>query len=306
MRAKTDRIVHFEGRLVPAAEAVIPALSPAITRGPIVYETLRGYWNQAAAELYLFRIEDHIARLRASMRTLRYVDIFDAEDLATRIVEVVRANGSKEDVHLRLFVYPIEQTGGSRATTRSGIVIGVDPRPAAAHGPVACMVSPWRRPADDAQPGRVKAMGLRMFARAALTQAAADGYDHLILLDDRGKVAEAVSSNLFLVRGGLLATPPATSAILEGITRASVLELARDDPPIACREREVDWSELLTCEEAFLCSTGLEILPIGSIDRLALQPGPLTTEIARRYLAAVRGEDCARSAWRTPVWGAGA
>ena len=107
------------------------------------------------------------------------------------------------------------------------------------------MVSPWRRPADDAQPGRVKAMGLRMFAWAALTQAAADGYDHLILLDDRGKVAEAVSSNLFLVRGGVLATPPATSAILEGITRASVLELARDDPPIACREREVDRSELV-------------------------------------------------------------
>jgi branched-chain amino acid aminotransferase len=302
MPPKPEAIIHFEGRLVPASQALVPALSPAITRGPIVYETLRGYWSQAAGELFLFRMDAHIRRLRASMRTLRFIDIFEPEDLAARIVGVVRASGLKEDVHLRVFVYPTEQAAGGRVTTRSGIVIGVDPRPAAQPAPAACMVSSWRRPADDGQPGRIKAMGLRMFAWAAKAQAAEDGYDQLILLNDRGKVAEAVSSNLFLVRGGILTTPPASAGILEGVTRASILELARDDPAIASAERDVDWSELLDCEEAFLCSTGLEILPIGSIDRLALRPGPLTADIARRYRSALLGEDH-RSTWRTPVYG---
>ena len=306
--ARNKALVHFEGRLVPAAEAVVNALSPAITRGPIVYETLRGYWNEDVRELYIFRLDDHIRRLTASMKILRFQDLFEKADLSNRVLEVVRANGFKEDIHFRLFVYPIEHTQRGRATTMSGIVISAEPRPREQKRPAACQISSWCRGGDNNQPARVKAMGNRLFARAAMDQAVADGYDQLIFLNERGKVAEAVSSNIFLVRRGMVGTPETTASLLEGITRATILALL-EDMGIPFVEREVDRTELYDCDEAFLCSTGIEILPLASVDRLLVnggKEGEITAMLRRHYLAVVRGQTQDFPQWRTPVYRSGA
>lgn len=300
-------IVHFEGRLVPAAEATISVLGPAVTRGPVAYETLRAYWNEDDGELYIFRLGDHLRRLRTSMRILRFRDLFDDDDLTRRLTDVVRANGFREDIHFRLFVYPREQERARYATTSSGLVIEARPRPEKQKSAVSCQVSSWRRGGDDNQPARVKAMGIRLFARAAMDQAIADGYDQLILLNERGKVSESVSSNIFMVRQDIVVTPEATASLLEGVTRSSVISMLAKRG-VACVEREVDLTELYDSDEAFLCSTGLEILPIGSLDGLEIgngQTGPITSEIQRHYAAVVRGKSPDFSEWRTAVYGAG-
>jgi branched-chain amino acid aminotransferase len=165
-------------------------------------------------------------------------------------------------------------------------------------------VSTWRRPGDDGQPARVKAVGVRMFARVAMAQAKADGYDQVILLNERGKLAEGASSNIFIVRLGVALTPARSASILEGVTRASLLALLREQD-MPCEERDLDRSELYDCEEAFLCSTGLEVLPIASVDGLSIAggaEGPMTRRLRERYEAVVRGSVDAWREWRTPVY----
>jgi branched-chain amino acid aminotransferase len=238
------------------------------------------------------------------MKILRFRDFFEEADISDRVLEVVGANGFEEDIHFRLFVYPTEQAQRGRATTKSGIVIDAKPRPAERKKPAACQISSWRRGGDDNQPARVKAMGIRLFARVAMDQAVADGYDQLIFLNERGKVAEAVSSNIFLVRHGMVVTPEATASLLEGITRATNLTLL-EAMGIPVVEREVDRTELYACDEAFLCSTGLEILPIASVDRLPVnagREGEITAKIRQRYSAVVRGLVPDFPQWRTPVY----
>jgi len=297
-------IVHFEGALVPESEAKISVLSPAISRGPIAYETMRGYWNEEHGKLYLFRLYDHFSRLNASMRILRFQELFDFEDMRDRILDVVRANKFAADIHIRIFVYPIDQDGPGRTSARSGIVISAEPRPARAAGLAKCQVSSWLRSGGDNHPARVKAVGLRMFARAALAQAEKDGYSDLIIQDDRGKIIEATSSNVFIVRRDVLVTPTITDQILEGITRDTIIAIA-GDLGIACAERVVDRTELYDCQEAFLCSTGLEILPISTVDGLSVADGAegkITRRIASQYRSLVRGAVTINDTWLTPVY----
>lgn len=305
MQEAGDPIVYFQGRFVPVSEATVSILAPVITRGPVPYETLRGYWNSAEQELFLFRLPEHFRRLRASMRTLRYKDLFDAGELTAIVCELVRLNGLREDIHFRLFVYPREQEKKRYATTLSGIVIDVAPRPAKEVKPIVCATSPWRRGGDDTQPARIKAMGIRMFVRAAMDQAIEDGYDQLILMNERGKLSESVQANLFLVKDGVLVTPPGTASLLEGVTRATLLDLAAA-AGIPAVERDAELTELYDADEAFLCSTGLEVLPIASVDRIGIgdsAPGPVTLRLQALYKAALRGQDPAVRHWLTPVYG---
>ena len=162
--------------------------------------------------------------------------------------------------------------------------------------PPSAMVSPSMVP--------VKAVGLRMFARTALAQAEIDGYTDLIIQDDRGKIIEATSSNVFIVRHEVLVTPTITDQILEGITRDTILAIA-GDLGISCCERVVDRTELYDCEEAFLCSTGLEVLPISTVDGLPVASGAegkITQAIRSQYLSLVRGAVTTKCAWRTSVY----
>jgi branched-chain amino acid aminotransferase len=127
----------------------------------------------------------------------------------------------------------------------------------------------------------------------------------LVILNERGKVSESVSSNIFLVRDGIVVTPEGTASLLEGITRATIISLLRE-LGIPCVEREVDLTELYDSDEAFLSSTGLEILPLASVDGIAIgggRPGEITMAISRHYESLVRGQMPDFPEWRTPVYG---
>lgn len=302
----TPRYLYLNGELVPYGEARIHAQSAAVKYGASVFEGLRAYWNPRHEQLYVFRLQEHIDRLLQSMRMMRMEHTFTREQIAASILEVLRANEYREDVHIRQTAY-VEADGGMDATGPVGLAVGARTRDGVPRAGIAACVSSWMRIADGSMPPRIKCSANYQNGRLATLEAKMNGYDGALLLNARGKVAEAPGACCFVVRRGQPITPPVTSDILESVTRATLLELCRRELGLDPAEREIDRTELYIADEAFLCGSGWEITPVLSIDRLALgdgaRPGPVTQAIRDCYFAVVRGEQPAYRGWLTPVHG---
>ncbi len=254
----------------------------------------------------MFRLAEHIERLRFGMKVMRYERIYSAAEVEDATISMLQANDLREDVHIRVIAYlsgdnPLPQTGPV------GLIAGALPRPSrGVGGGVHVAVSSWLRISDSAQPPRVKCTGNYVNNRTAEIDALTNGYDGVLMLTADGKLSEASGACVFLVRDGRLITPDVGSDVLESITRDTVLRLAEELTGRPAVERRVDRSELYAAEEAFLCGSGQEIQPILSVDRLPVgdgTPGPVTVALQERYFAIVRGEDPAFRDWLTPVWG---
>jgi len=169
---------------------------------------------------------------------------------------------------------------------------------------VRASISSWRRISDDSMPPRIKAGANYHNSRLAHHEAVRNGYDTTLLLNQRGSVSEAPGSCVVMVRDGALITPPGTSGVLEGITVATVAELAQTELAIPMERREIDRTELYVAQEVFLSGTLAEIQPVTSIDGIEVgdgRPGPLTRRLQELYDAAVRGRSSAYRHWSTPV-----
>ena len=164
-----------------------------------------------------------------------------------------------------------------------------------------CRISSWQRQEDRSQPLRGKTSAAYIASALAKTEAVESGFDEAILMNSQGKVSEASAMNLFLVRNGQLITPSTDQDILEGITRDSILTLARD-LGIPTLERPVDKSELFIADEVFLCGTAAQILPVLSVETYSLPDArPMTQRLRDRLQAAMVGRDALHSDWVTEV-----
>lgn len=295
------------GRIVPWDQCVLHARSQCAFWGANVFEGIRGYWSAKDGLLYLFRVEDHLARLERSMRSLRMAVPFAAKDLQAAIVDLITANGWQQDVHVCVVSYfdqgpnfdPLAHTDDT------GVHITATPVPRSRGYTtgVAASISSWRRISDDSMPPRIKAGANYHNSRLAQHEAARNGYDTTVILNQRGTVAESPGACVVMVRDGRLVTPPGTSGVLEGITVATIGELAAEQLSLALDRREIDRTELYVAEELFLCGTMAEVLPITSIDRLPIgsgQPGPLTRAVQELYQRAVLAES-PHGEWTTEV-----
>jgi branched-chain amino acid aminotransferase len=302
----TSRHLYLNGELVPYEDARIHVQSGAVKFGGSVFEGLRAYWNPAHEELYVFRLKEHIDRLYASMRLMRMEHTFTREELARSILDVLRKNGVREDVHIRQTAFIAGDTDLD-ATGPVGLAVDARPRRVTEKPGIAVCVSSWSRIADTAMPPRIKCSANYQNSRLAMLEARTNGYEGALLLNGRGKLAEAPGACCFVVRGGVPMTPPVTADILESVTRATLLELFRTELGQAPVERDVDRTELYVADEVFLCGSGWEITPVLSIDRLPLgggvEPGPVTRAVQACYFAVVRGEKPAYRHWLTPVYG---
>jgi branched-chain amino acid aminotransferase len=302
--------VWQDSRIVPYESAQVHVLSTAVKYAAVVYEGIRGYWNQDAGQLYLFRVGEHLRRLADSATVARMALPVSPADLGDRIAELARANQLREDIHVRVMVYVAADDGLLDSVDPVGVVIATMPmgrypesRPAAA-GLDVC-VSHWRHNSDDASPPRVKTTGNYFNSRLALLQARDGGYDDAILVDAAGKVTEGPGYNIFLARDGLLATPAVTHGILEGVTRDTILRLCQETCGPAAVVRTIDKSELYLADEVFFCGSGKEVSAIRSIDGIALRhdvPGPLTAALKESYFAAARGLSGKHADWLTAVY----
>ena len=299
-------LIYVDGVMVPSAQATIHVSSAAAKYGANVFEGLCAY---AGAEpdgtSFVFRLADHLARLRQSARLMQ-IDWADDEHTCRQAVLLsLRHNRIRGDAHLRLTVF-ITGAGASDVRGPASLVCTAAAR-AATPLDAKCVhaaVSTWRRIDDMVMPPRIKAGGSYLNSRLGQLEARRNGYDQPIFLTLAGKVAESATACFFMVRNGALVTPPVTASVLESVTRTTLLELAAAELGLRVQEREIDRTELYFADEAFLCASGLEVRPVLSVDRFPVgtgRIGPVTRGLWNAYDAVVRGRSAARAGWLTPV-----
>lgn len=302
-----DVLVFFEGKFVPLSEAKVGILTHALHYGTGVFEGIRGYWNNEQEELFLVRPRDHYERWKDNCGIMLISLPLGAEDLTELTAELIRRN----DFHTNLYIRPLAYKAAQR--------IGVHPDDQDAFALVALPfgdyidsrkglhagVVSWRRIEDNAIPGRAKICGAYVNSALAGDEARRNGYDEAIFLTESGHVAEGAACNIFLVRDRTLVTPPVTENILEGITRASVMELARSELHLDVVERRVDRSELYVSDEIFFTGTAVEVAPIVRVDHRPVgtgKIGPITGKLREFYVEATRGRLAAYRKWVQPVY----
>lgn len=298
----------FRGEFVPLRDANINVMTHGFNYGTAVFEGVRAYWNAEEEQLFGLELLAHYERIHRSAALLMMEVRQSPQELADITVELLRRDGLREDVYLRPIVYKSSETIGVRLhnldadITIFGIPFGqyID-----TESGIRAQVSSWRRTDDNAIPARAKITGAYVNGALAKSEAQLNGFDEAIVLTADGHVSEGSAENLFLVKDGVVMTPPVTDNILEGITRGRFLEIARDDIGAETQIRTIDRTELYSADEVFLCGTGAQISPVIEIDRRRIgsgRPGPITKRLAEIYFDAVRGKLPKYRGWLTPVY----
>ena len=266
---------------------------------------MRAYRNPQTGEFKIFRLAEHMKRLQTGMKVMRFDHHFDLEEVRQLLSALIKANEPDDDVYLRFLVY-VEALGLMAQTGPIGYTAAASPRerPKFADTGMSLGVSSWSRLSDNASPPRVKATANYHNARLTQLQAKADGYDGALMLTPSGKVSEAPIACFFMVRDGKVITPHTGSNILESITRDTIITLYQEATQQAVIEREVDRSELYFADEAFLCGTGQEIIPVISIDRMPVgdgKVGTITKAMQQIYFNTVRGLTPDKHGWLSAI-----
>lgn len=286
----------FQGDFVKIEDAKVSIATHALQYGTGCFAGVRGYLDRDGKSINIFRLPDHARRLVQSGLIIRADLPYSTEDVGNIIVDLVRKNAPQRNVYIRPFIY---KSGLELTPKLKGIPadLAVYMLPLDDYldlsNPIRLGVSSWQRIEDDIIPSRAKITGGYINSSLAKDEAAESGYDDAIMLNRDGKVAEASGANLFIVRNGALITAPVTADILEGITRRSLVEFARD-AGITVEERAIDRSELYISEEIFLCGTGVQIAAVGSVDGRQIgngERGPITQKLQETFFSLVHGED---------------
>lgn len=298
---------YFLGNIVPFEEAKVSIATHALNYGTGVFEGIRAYWNKEQKQLYILKGHEHYVRMLQSCRIMKIQIKESVQEMMDATIEILRRSGYQEDVYIRPLAYKadpvikVKLSGirdefsiftvplGDYLDVNKGLHIGI---------------SPWRRLDDNAIPTRAKATGSYINAALAVDDLIASGFDDGIMLTPDGHVAEGTASNLFMVRADKLITSPVSDAILEGITRTTLLELA-EQAGMNIEVRSIDRTELYVADELFLCGTGVQLAPVTKVDHRIVgngEPGEKTLALQKLYFDAVRGNNPAFQHWLTPVY----
>src|SRR6266567_896747 len=288
----TDKI-WMDGELVPWDEARVHVLTHSLHYGSGVFEGIRTY--AAADGPAVFRLTDHIQRLLDSATLIMMQIPFSRDELVEACKETVRVNGL-DSCYVRPLAYlGYGEMGVNPLACPVNVSIAVWPwgtylgDEGLRHG-VRMKISSWRRMDPNINPVAAKGTGIYINSSLAKIEAVKAGYDEAILLNTQGFVAECTGENLFIVKDGVLLTPPLSSGALGGITRASVMTIARD-LGYEVREENLLRHDLYLADEAFLTGTAAEVVPIREVDdRMIGDPGEMTRKLQETYFAVVRGE----------------
>lgn len=303
---KVDAI-WLDGRLVPWDQANVHILTHTLHYGLGAFEGIRCYETEDGRSA-VFRLEEHIRRLLESAHIVTIPVPYTKEQLVDACLETVRANGLKS-CYLRPLVFIGDGAMGLYATsnpTRVAIVAWKWGAYLGAEGlekGIRAKVSSFTRPGLNMVMAKGKVVGNYVNSVLAKREVMAAGYQEAILLDAQGQVAEASGENLFMVRDGVVYTPPYGSAILGGITRDTILRLLRE-MGVTVVERAIARDELYVADEIFLCGTAAEVTPVREIDERTIGAGTrgeITKRVQDRYFQVVRGVEPPEPAWLTYV-----
>ncbi len=302
------QFAFFKDQIVPIQDAKISIMTHAFNYGTGCFEGIRAYWNEDEKQLYVFKLIEHYERFLRSSRILLMNLPFSAERLAEITVELVRKEGYREDTYIRPLAYKADEVVGVRLhNLHDEVAIFAIPfgRYIESEEGARVAVSSWRRIDDNSVPARAKITGAYINSAFAKTEAALNGFDEAIVLTNDGHISEGSAENLFIVRDGVLITPPVTENILEGITRKVIIQIAREEMGLQVIERCIDRTELYVAEEAFFCGTGVQIVAIAQVDRRPVGAGtlgPLVKALRDLYFQIVRGQASKYRAWCMPVY----
>lgn len=297
----------FEGKMIPLSEAKINIATHGFLYGTAVFGGMRAYWNEEKKRLFVFRPYDHFKRLLNSGRMMAMNIPYDEEGLIQLTLDLLRMDNWQRDVYLRPTIYKADMGIGVRLHDLKDefcmFVLAFEKyvkNDTNAH----VTVSSWRRIDDNVIPARGKVSGA--YANSALikTDANRAGFDEAIVLDNHGHVSEGSAMNLFMVRDGVLVTPPITDNILEGITRRSIIEIARRELGLEVVERSIDRTEVFIAEEMFMTGTAAQVVAITKVDHRPVgigAMGPITTQLRALFNDIVRAKNPKYSNWNVEV-----
>jgi branched-chain amino acid aminotransferase len=297
----------FEGKIIQFADAKINIAVHGFLYGTTVFSGMRAYWNEEKNRLFVFRPYEHFHRLLDSAKIMSMSVPYDEQGLIDLTLELLRTDNWQEDVYLRPTIYKADMGIGVRLHNLrdefSMFVTSFDKylsNDTNAH----LTFSSWRRVDDNTIPARGKISGA--YANSALikTDANRAGFDEAIVLDQDGQVSEGSAMNIFMVRDGILVTPPSTDNILEGITRRSVIELARNELGIQVVERSIDRTEVFIAEEMFMTGTAAQIVAATKVDFRPIGNGvmgPITTKLRVLFDDVVRAKLPKYKQWNVEV-----
>jgi len=283
---------YFQNKFVPFAEANISIATHALHYGTGAFGGLRGIPDpQNPKQILLFRLDRHCQRLSSSARFLHY-DL-PADKIQTIITDFVKKNQPTTSFYIRPFVYTSDLGISPRlhSIEKDFMVYGLELGDYLSPEGVSCRISSWYRQEDRSLPLRGKVSGAYITSSLAKTEAVESGFDEAILMNSQGKVCEASGMNIFIVRNGQLITPGVEQDILEGITRDSILTIAKD-LGIPTVERPIDKSELLIADEVFLSGTAAKVSPVNRIENYKFSnTRPITEKIKEKLIAITENRD---------------
>jgi len=303
-----EPVAYFKGRFTSISKAVVSIQSKALNYGLGCFEGIRAYWTPEDEQLRIFRVDDHYARLFHSCRILQLRLDMSVEAMVEATVELCRRNAYRSDVYIRPIVW-CDSPKLSPIMTEEDIAFAIYGLPLRDYldttkGITAC-VSSWRRVQDNMIPARAKPTAAYLNSALARYEAKANGCDEAILLTHDGYVSEGSAEHVFIVRDGVLITPTTQDDNLDGITRKTLIELARAELKREVIERRVSRTELYVADEVFFCGTGAEVTPVVEIDRRPVnggEPGPVTRELQAVFFKAVKGRLPGYARWCRPVY----
>ena len=303
----TTPYAFFQGDFVPLEEAKINIDTHALHYGTGSFEGIRGNWNAEKETLYIFRLREHYQRLTQGCSLLMLDIPYSVDDLCDITVDLVERCGFKEDIYIRPLAYKsARQIANLKLheldsdfclmTIPFGDYLDTDA--------LRCCTSTWRRPDDRSIPPRFKLTGVYINSILAKTEAVLAGFDEAILLNRDDNVSEGAGENLFMVMDGKLYTPPVGDGILPGITRATVMELAKEEMGLEVVEGHISRTELYLSQECFLTGTAAHLTPMVELDNRKIADGkigPITKTLREMYFKIAAGNNPKYLHWCTPV-----
>jgi branched-chain amino acid aminotransferase len=307
-KAQLPKYAYYKGEIVPFEQATISVMNHTFNYGTGAFGGLRGYWNEDEEQLFVFRPLDHFKRVLNSAKLLMFELDTTPEQLNEALLELLRAEGYRENVYIRPVIYVSTDKIGVRLHEMEyDVTIFSIPFGSYIPNEEGCSVtfSSWRRIDDNAIPARGKIIGA--YANSALIKSDAElaGFDEALVLNEDGHIAEGSAANFFLVRDGVVYTPPITANVLEGITRRTIMQVMREDMGLEVVERPIDRTEVFIADEAFFCGTGVQVVAIATVDHRPVGTGalgPVVRDLRDRYFNIVSGRDKKYSHYTQPVY----
>ena len=299
--------VFYDGKIIDEDNVNLSIRSKAFNYGLGCFEGIRAYWDEENKQLYAFRLKDHYDRFLNSCKVLYLKIPYNCEQLCNITIELLKKNNFKSTTYIRPVAY--KGSNGLAPTLLdedNRLAIYCTPlEKYAGKEELSVSVTSWQRISGNALPARTKATAAYLNSALASLEVLQNGFDEAIFLSDKGYICEGPGENIFMVKNGKLITPPPSDDILEGITRDTVMKLAKDEFGIDTVERSISRAEIYGADEVFFSGTAMEVTAVVNVDRRVIgsgKTGQITQKLKDTYMTITKGKNSKYANFCWPIY----